>query len=67
MVNIDIVSLFTNVPVDKVLKIVKNRFENDTHLKDRTNLRICPLLELLTYYLNKINFMDNNLQLQWVL
>ena len=60
MVSFDIVSLFTNVPVDKSLEIVKNRLENDTHLEDRTNLSISPTLKLLTYCVIDIYFQLNN-------
>lgn len=42
-------SLFTNVPIDKAVSVIRRRFQQDEMLKDRTTLspdRVVELLEL---------------------
>lgn len=60
LVSFDVVSLFTNVPVDKTLTIVRHRLENDNTLTERTNLNIGTILELLTICVKTTYFQYNN-------
>jgi hypothetical protein len=46
--NFDVVSLFTTTLVDKSLSIVKVKLQEDITLKDRTNLSIESILEMIT-------------------
>ena len=48
MVSFDVVSLFTNVPVDKTLTILKSKLENDRFLHNRTKLSVNTIMELIT-------------------
>ena len=36
----DVVSLFTNTPIDKTLETIRERLENDNTLKQRTKLDV---------------------------
>ena len=47
----DVVSLFTNTPIDKTLEIIRERLENDNTLKQRTRLDIDDIMELLEFVL----------------
>ena len=49
MVSFDVVSLFTNVPVDEAILVISNRLQQDETLKERTSIPIpelCHLVEL---------------------
>ncbi|KAJ8914806.1 hypothetical protein NQ315_014551 [Exocentrus adspersus] len=59
-VSFDVVSLFTNVPVDKTLSIVRNKLENDNNLKDRTKLNVSAFMELLTLCIKTTYFQLEN-------
>ncbi|KAJ8919473.1 hypothetical protein NQ315_016573, partial [Exocentrus adspersus] len=60
LVSFDVVSLFTNVPVDKTLSIVRNKLENDNTVKDRTKLNVSALMELLTLCIKTTYFQLEN-------
>lgn len=60
LVSFDVVSLFTNVPVDKTLVILRTRLENDSDLATRTNLSVGTILELLTVCLKSTYFQLND-------
>ncbi len=45
----DVVSLFTNTPIPETLKIVQERLEKDTKLKQRTTLTVSDIMELLLF------------------
>ncbi|KAJ8919390.1 hypothetical protein NQ315_016483 [Exocentrus adspersus] len=60
LVSFDVVSLFTNVPVDKTLSIVRNKLENDNNLKDRTKLNVSAFMELLTLCIKTTYFQLEN-------
>jgi hypothetical protein len=47
LVSHDVVSLFTNTPIQSTLEIVKRRLEEDEELSDRTNLEVSDITELL--------------------
>ena len=46
MVSFDVKSLFTNVPIDAVLKITKKRLDDDTALQDRSTLTPDKIIKL---------------------
>jgi len=52
----DVVSLFTNTSVSEAIEIIRNQFENDMMLKDRTNLEIGDIMELLEFVVNTTYF-----------
>ena len=52
LVSLDIVLLFTNVPVQLATKITRDRLEDDTSLQDRTCLNTQELVQLLEFCLN---------------
>jgi hypothetical protein len=42
-----VVSLFTNVPVDEDLKVIRSRFDNDNTLAEPSVLKMEAIKELL--------------------
>ena len=55
----DVTALFTSVPVDKALKIVQARLEQDKTLKDRTRLSAKHVTSLLEVCLKCTYFVYN--------
>ena len=47
LVSFDVVSLFTKVPIDETMDVVKHKLQNDTSLEDRTPIPIEKLCELI--------------------
>ena len=45
----DVTALFTSVPVDPALNIIKDLLEHDTSLCDRTVLQVQNIIELLGF------------------
>ena len=45
----DVVSLFTNTPIDDTLHVIRERLEEDSTLKLRTKLQVGDITELLQY------------------
>ena len=54
MISLDIVNLFTNIPIDKTLKIVQDKLSKDNSLDERTKLPISEIMFLIKF------IMDNN-------
>ncbi len=52
----DVVSLFTNTPIEKSLEIIKDRLERDISLQDRTKLNTDDIIELLQFVLTTTYF-----------
>ncbi|XP_072051971.1 uncharacterized protein [Amphiura filiformis] len=52
----DVVSLFTNTPIDKSLDVIKARLESDNTLKDRTKLNAEDIIQLLSFVLTTTYF-----------
>ena len=52
----DAISLFMNTPVSEALEIIRNQLENDKGLKDRTNLDIDDIMELLEFVVTTTYF-----------
>ena len=56
LVSFDVVSLFTNTPINQSLEVVKDRLNKDSSLKDRTNLTPNDTIELLGFILTTTYF-----------
>ena len=52
----DVSALFTSVPVDPALGIIKDLLEKDPNLKDRTVLMVKDIILLLEFYLKNMYF-----------
>jgi hypothetical protein len=52
----DVVSLFTNTPINKTLEIIKTRLQKDKTLKNRTKLNTDDIMELLQFVLTTTYF-----------
>ncbi|XP_072046590.1 uncharacterized protein [Amphiura filiformis] len=53
----DVVSLFTNTPIEKSLEVIKSRLEADKTLKKRTLLSVTDVLDLLRFVLTTTYFL----------
>jgi hypothetical protein len=42
-----VISLFTNVPVDEALQVIRNKLQNDHALTERSSLEVEAIMELL--------------------
>ena len=49
-------ALFTSVPIDPALNIIKELLEQDTTLQDRTVLSVQNIIELLGFCLHNTDF-----------
>ena len=52
----DVVSLFTNTPVDKTMEIIRQKLKNDKTLRLRTRLSVDDLMELVEFILTTTYF-----------
>ncbi|CAH1271346.1 Hypp4630 [Branchiostoma lanceolatum] len=52
----DVVSLFTNTPIPEALDIIRRRLQEDRDLKNRTNLQVDDILELLSFIVTTTYF-----------
>ena len=52
----DVVSLFTNIPINETLDIIKKQLEVDTKLKLPTNLNVDNVMELLKFIVTTTYF-----------
>ncbi|XP_066289685.1 uncharacterized protein [Branchiostoma lanceolatum] len=52
----DVVSLFTNTPIPETLDIIRRRLQEDRDLKNRTNLQVDDILELLSFIVTTTYF-----------
>ncbi len=52
----DVVSLFTDTPIEETLKIIEDRLKRDQTLKERTLLEVSDLMELLRFILTTTYF-----------
>ncbi|PNF22345.1 hypothetical protein B7P43_G18297, partial [Cryptotermes secundus] len=55
-VSFDVVSLFTNVPVDEVLQIIENKLHDDVTLTERSVLQVKAIMDLLEVCLRTTYF-----------
>ena len=56
----DVTSLFTSVPIDPALKVIKDLLEKDEKLNDRTVLSVQDIIELLGFCLHNTYFSFQN-------
>ena len=56
MISFDVVSLFTNVPIDEALHVIKDKLTEDDTLFERTGIPIDSIMELLTLCLKTTAF-----------
>ena len=56
MISFDVVSLFTQVPIQLALKTAKQRLQTDPELNQRTGLSTTDLIKGLEICLNSTNF-----------
>ena len=56
MIEQDVVSLFTNTPINTTLDIIKKQLEADTKLKLQTNLNVDDIMELLKFIVTTTYF-----------
>ncbi len=56
MVSFDVVSLFTNVPVDETCNIIRGKLLEDTNLHERTQLSVVEIVDLLKLCLSTTCF-----------
>ncbi|XP_064462023.1 uncharacterized protein LOC135372308 [Ornithodoros turicata] len=60
MMSFDVISLFTNVPIDVALSVVRTKLRADVDLEDRTDLSVEDILELLKLCLRQTFFQFKN-------
>jgi hypothetical protein len=56
LVSFDVVSLFTNVPVDETIQLIRNKLQNDRTLMERSSLEVGAIMELLEVCLKTTYF-----------
>jgi hypothetical protein len=56
LVCFDVVSLFTNVPVDEALQVIRNKLHNNNTLAERSVLQVGSIMELLEVCLKTAYF-----------
>ena len=56
IISYDIKALFTSVPIQSVLDIIKNKLENDQQLQQRTSMTVSHITSLLEYCLRSTYF-----------
>ena len=56
----DVTSLFTSVPIDPALNIIRDLLEKNEKLNDRTVLSVQNIMELLGFCLHNIYFSFQN-------
>ena len=56
IISYDIKALFTSVPIQPVINIIKNKLENDKDLKLRTSMSVEHIMSLLEYCIKSTYF-----------
>jgi hypothetical protein len=56
LISFDVVNLFTNVPVDGALHVIRNKLHNDDMLVERSVLQVKAIMELLEVCLRTTYF-----------
>ena len=56
MVSFDVVALFTSIPVDLALQIVREKLQQDVTLTERTDISVTNIMKLLEFVLKNIFF-----------
>ena len=57
IISYDVAALFTSVPIQPVINIIKEKLTNDTELHQRTSMTINQITTLLEFCLKSTNFM----------
>ena len=60
LISYDITALFTSVPIEPALKIIKDQLEEDDRLQDRTVLSVQNIIDLLGFCLHDTYFSFQN-------
>ena len=56
IISYDVSALFTSVPINPVLEIIRHRLANDHQLHNRTTMSVSHIISLLEFCLNSISF-----------
>ena len=56
MVSFDVISLFTSIPINLSLQVVKLKLQDDHLLPDRTDISVCNIMKLLEFVLHNSFF-----------
>jgi hypothetical protein len=56
LVSFDVISLFTNVPIDETLDVIGSKLQDDNTLAERSILQVEDIMELLEVYLRTTYF-----------
>ena len=56
----DVTALFTSVPIDPALNIIKDQLEKDNNLSNRTVLSVQNIIELLGFCMHNTYFSYQN-------
>ena len=56
IISYDVTALFTSVPINPVLDIIKERLANDQDLHKRTTMSVNQIINLLEFCLNSTSF-----------
>jgi hypothetical protein len=60
LISFDVVSLFTNIPVDEALTVIRDMLQNNHTLVERSALQFEPIMNLLEVCLRTIYFQVND-------
>jgi hypothetical protein len=64
MASLDTINLFTNIPIEFILKLIEKRIENHTNLNDKTDLNSVQIVSLLEYCMKNNIISFNKFYLQ---
>jgi hypothetical protein len=56
LISFDVVSIFTNAPIDEALRVIKNKLHNDDALAERSVMQVEAIMELLEVCLRTTYF-----------
>ncbi|OPX53823.1 reverse transcriptase domain-containing protein, partial [Oceanospirillum multiglobuliferum] len=56
LVSFDVSALFTSIPTKEAIKVIKEKLQQDPTLKERTNLNVDQIVELLMFCLDTTYF-----------
>ena len=59
MVSFDVVALFTSIPADLALQIVRDELQQDVTLTERTGISVTNIMKLLEFVLKKTSSPTN--------
>ena len=59
MVSFDVVALFTSIPADLALQIVRDELQQDVTLTERTDISVTNIMKLLEFVLKKTSSPTN--------